>query len=363
MKIVGIHLEPGPVGWYRCWNWTTALNLRGHDVKHHPHESKQFEWHEIDDYLRGTDVVIAGRMHHAQVFAALMAGRDIYKYKLVVDIDDAADVTPKYNQSFVDYHSGTGMTRIVRGELREADLVTVSTAPLKEWADKYAKRTVIVPNCVSPHLYSQVRTRQKEARHQNDIRIYWGGGGGHYDDLLVAKDALLRVFHERPNVKLIFSNFLPDWAVDLPPFRVFMVRFAHFNAYPKVLKWLCADVAIAPLVDNEFNRCKSHVKWLDYSMAGIPGVYSDLEPYSTVEHGVTGLKARNSQEWYDHIGRLIDEKEFAGRIAMQAREEVLSRWTINHHIGRYESMLQELVDFKVPKLQYLREGEICQIQS
>ena len=99
MNIVGIHLEPGPVGWYRCWNWTTALSKRGHQVKHRPHASSQFEWSEIDDYLRNADVVITGRMHHGQVFAALMAGRDRYGYKLVVDTDDNSDATPIYNQS------------------------------------------------------------------------------------------------------------------------------------------------------------------------------------------------------------------------------------------------------------------------
>src|SRR5262245_45255146 len=142
MKIVGIHLEPGPVGWYRCWNWTTALAARGHKVKHRPHQGTQFEWSEIDDMLAGADVVIAGRMHHGEVFAGLMAGRDKYGYKLIVDTDDNSDATPMYNQSFADYHSAAGPARIVRGELREADLVTVSTEPLKVWAQKYAGNVV-----------------------------------------------------------------------------------------------------------------------------------------------------------------------------------------------------------------------------
>lgn len=247
MNVVGIHLEPGPVGWYRCWNWMTALQRRGHSVKHRPHASVQFEWSEIDDYLKDADVVVCGRMHHAEVFAGLMAGRDKYGYKLVVDTDDNSDATPVYNQSYADYHSAAGPNRIVRGELREADLVTVSTQPLKEWAEKYARAPVVImPNCVDLDLYSTVRTRQKEFRHRNDIRIYWGGGGGHYDDLLKVRDPLLRICAERPNVKLVFSNFIPDWAIDLPSFQVFMIRMAHFNAYHKILRWLCADIAIAP---------------------------------------------------------------------------------------------------------------------
>src|SRR5206468_4657039 len=135
------------------------------------------------------------------VFAGLLAGRKLYGYKLIVDTDDNSDAIPLYNQAYADYNSGASTARLVRGELREADLVTVSTKPLAAWATKYAKRVVVIPNVIDTRLHTEVRGRQKEARHKDDVRIYWGGGGGHYDDLLVAKAALLRIFKERPNVK------------------------------------------------------------------------------------------------------------------------------------------------------------------
>lgn len=357
MNIVGIHLEPGAVGQLRCWNWTTALQRRGHNVKHRPHASTQFEWGEIDDYLRDADVVIAGRMAHAQVFAALLAGRKLYGYKLVIDTDDNSDDIPHFNYAHPDYHAGTNVSRLVRAELREADLVTVSTEPLAAWARKYSSNIVVVPNCIDTALYANVRGREKEARHRNDIRIYWGGGGGHYGDLLEVRDALLRICAERPNVKLIFSVFIPDWAADLPPFRVFMIRFAHFNAYPKVLKWLCADVAVAPLVYNEFNRCKSNVKYLTYAMADIPSVYQDIAAYDSVTHGVTGLKARTRADWYTHINTLLDNRMLAQSIAERAKRDVLARFTIDHHITRYEAMLRELVERKTPEFTMLKEGQ------
>lgn len=346
MRIVGVHLEPGPVGWHRCWNWTTAMQRLGHDVVHRPHVSDQFEWATVDKYLDGADVVVTSKMHHGQVFAALMAYRDVYGYKLVVDTDDAADLTPRYNQSFENYHAGAGLVRIVKAELREADLVTASTQILADHVRPINGNIVVIPNVVDTALHLKAKGRTKEARHANDIRIYWGGGGGHYDDLLLVKNALLRVFKENPNVKLVFSNFIPDWAIDLPPFNVFMIRFAHFNAYPKVLKWLCADVALAPLVDSQFNRCKSHVKYLDYAMADIPGVYSDLDPYGSVEDGVTGLKAKSESDWYEAITMLVKNADLRKSIAKAAKEDVLSKWTIDKWAPVYESMLKELVATK-----------------
>jgi glycosyltransferase involved in cell wall biosynthesis len=364
VNIVGIHLEPGGVGWLRCWNWTTALSKRGHSVKHRPHESKQFEWREIDNYLRDADVVIAGRMAHEQVFLALLAGRDLYHYKLIIDTDDNSDDIPHFNYAHPDYHAGTGLSRLVRLELREADLVTVSTRRLAEWAKQYAKRVVVQPNCVDTSLYANVHSRPKEPRHSTDQRIYWGGGGGHYGDLLLVKEPLLQIMAERPNVKLVFSLFIPDWAASLPPFRCFMIRFAHFNAYPKVLKAINADVALAPLVEHEFNRCKSNIKYLTYAMADIPGVYQDIDAYECVRHGYDGMKARTQDDWYKHISTLLDNRELASRIAHQAKTEVLTHWTTESHIARYERMLQELITPRpVPEQQMVKEGEPIEVTT
>jgi hypothetical protein len=327
----------------------------GHQVKHRPHAGTQFEWNEIDALLKGADVVITGRMAHAQVFAALLAGRDKYGYKLVVDTDDLSDDVPKFNYAHADYHSATNVARLVRAELREADLVTVSTGPLAKWAAKYSKKPpVVVPNVVDPRLHANVVGREKEPRHRDDVRIYWGGGGGHYGDLLTVKEPILQIMAERPNVKLVFSGFIPDWAADLPPFRVFMIRFAEFTRYPQVLKWLCADIALAPLVENEFNRCKSHVKWLDYSMALIPGVYQDLDPYE----GVVGKKASSISDWYEDVSDLLENSWGATIMAGAAKREVMDNWTIDSHAKRYEQMLMELVNEKtIRPLQMLVEGQ------
>jgi glycosyltransferase involved in cell wall biosynthesis len=357
MKIAGIHVEKGAVGWHRVWCWTEAMRRMGHEVIDRPHQDPQFEVGEWDEVLAGADVVIAGRMHNAQTFAALMAGRHLYKYKLIVDTDDDQDCVPLYNQSFQNYHGAAGTPRIVRAQYREADLTTCSTTHLESQVQKYSKRSAVVPNVIDPRMYEVVRGRQKEHRHRGDLRIYWGGGGGHYDDLLMVKDVLLRIFRERPNVKLVFSNFIPDWAIDLPPFRVFMIPFTHFGAYHKILKWLCADVAIAPLVDNLFNRSKSHVKYLNYAMAGIPGVYSALLPYDSVEHGLTGLKAANSDEWYEAINTLLDNPSQRKSMAACAVDDVMENWTVDRWAPRYETMLQELVSAKkAPDLSIVTEG-------
>lgn len=348
MKIVYAHNEPGPVGWLRVWQWGRAMKSRGHEVWMRADQSEQITKKNVDAVCKGADVVVCGRTHDPESFVLLLAARSLYGFKLVVDTDDNTDEIPPYAHSFEDWHPGSFLRRLIRGEYREADLVTVTTGTLSSVVRKYAKQVEIMPNCVDLAWHAAVRFRDKEKRH-DDFRIYWGGGANHYDDLLVVKDALLKVCAERPGVKLIFSNFIPDWAVnELPARRTFVIPVAQFDMYPRVLAWLCADIAIAPLVDNVFNGCKSHIKYLDYAMARIPAVYQDSSAYDTVRHNETGLKARNAADWYSAITYLLSDRDHAKRLAVNALEDVIDNWTVSHWVERYESMLTELV---APQLQ------------
>jgi O-antigen biosynthesis protein len=45
------------------------------------------------------------------------------------------------------------------------------------------------------------------------------------------------------------------------------------------MKNLNADIAIAPLEINEFNKSKSNLKRLEYVVCGLPAVFTDIEPY------------------------------------------------------------------------------------
>ena len=365
MKIVYNHNEPGPVGHVRAWNWAHAMKERGHDVWAAIDASQQITRENADGILKGADIVVCGRTHNAEQFAILLAGRQLYGYKLIVDTDDNTEDVPKYSYGYNDWNVGAATKRLVRGEFREADAVTVSTQQLARIASQYAKRIATIPNVVDMRFHANVVAREKEPRHRGDIRIYWGGGLNHYDDLLVVKDAILSVTAEHANVKLVFSNFIPDWAINaLPANRVFMVPMADYQVYPQLLKWLCIDIGIAPLVDNPFNRCKSHIKWLDYSMADIAGVYSDCPAYSTVRDGATGLKCRTTDEWVAALKSLIADRDYRKHISSGAKAKVISEWTLESWIDTYETTLVELTRpaMSIPPVSELIEGEPIQCQ-
>ncbi len=172
---------------------------------------------------------------------------------------------------------------------------------------------------------------------------------------MIASEAMVRVAKERSNVKLVFGNFVPGWAMDLPPSQVFLIPMQPFSFYWKVLAWTCVDIGLAPLVDNRFNRSKSHVKYLDYGVTHTASVYSNVESYKTVKDGETGLLAKPDQ-WYEKIMALVDDGELRENMGKLAHEHVMDEWHMDRWAGRYEQFLNEIVDTPKAIVEELTEG-------
>lgn len=368
MKIVGFASENMASSYLRVRQWMTAMKDRGHDATFH--DNGLVELDRFDKRVDGADVVVYGHTHELRKVALVHGGKKVHVYKIICDTDDLITDIPDYNFAQRAYHNATGFKRIGVMQYRLADAITASTAYLRDDVIKYNRNVHLIPNCIDMRLWANVRSRRKEVRDRGDIRIYWGGGGGHWDDVLKLRDPLLRIFAECPQVKLVFSNFVPAWAAALPSSRVFFLPLADYRGlWQKILKWWCIDIGLAPLVCNAFNRAKSHVKWLDYSMAGIAGVYERIDSYESVNDGLTGLLASTPDEWYERINLLIDNPVLRQAIGERARREVASNWTTDVHAAAYERMLYDVCGHKQQSVEVnqLVEGEVveaqCQLSS
>jgi Glycosyl transferases group 1 len=103
-----------------------------------------------------------------------------------------------------------------------------------------------------------------------------------------------------------------------------------YESFARALQTTPMDVAVVSLEDNLFNRCKSNIKWLEYSACGIAGVYSDLPPYNNcIRHGQTGLLVGNRvQDWFQAIDTLVTNASLRRATAQHARQEVLADYTL-----------------------------------
>jgi hypothetical protein len=102
--------------------------------------------------------------------------------------------------------------------------------------------------------------------------------------------------------------------------------------YPKFLSKTKWDIGIAPLVDSEFTRSKSHIKWMEYSMYKIPTIASQVYPYfmnsfgiDTIKHEETGLLVKPS-EWFDALEDLILHKDKRKKLGENAFNYIKNNW-------------------------------------
>lgn len=265
------------------------------------------------------DVLVAhGLVQHAleEALDAMGPGRRV----VVVENDDNhLDVRPDNpmfqigdltHDSYV-----AGVLPRIRRSLEIADLVTVSVPYL---AEAYARHTespiVVLPNTIDEVLLEVPQPLRAPGQ---QLRVGWAGSPSHTLDWkvcasgvrygLAKTDAHLVLMGAdyRPLIGYRDAEYLP-WAGAIDEYLLPMTTW---------------HVALAPLVDDEFNRSKSPLKALEAAAFGIPVVAGDAGPYRDfVVHGETGFLCRSDADWMKAIRALGNDEDLRREMGRQARE-------------------------------------------
>ena len=222
--------------------------------------------------------------------------------------------------------------------VKECDLFQCTTKELaKTWHQHSDRRgkTAILPNLIDFN-----RWLPQKKNDTDKIRIAWQGGSSHYKDWKEVLPALQRLQLEYGD-RLEFVVAGQTWKGIHGKLKNVEEHGWHsdIRTYPLMTRNLKADIGIIPLEDNKFNRGKSALKWLEYSALGIPTIASDVTPYKEViEYGKTGYLVKNTtDDWYEHIKFLIEDKELATKMAKKARARVKKKWSIDRSIEWLEA--------------------------
>jgi len=281
--------------------------------------------------------------------------------KLIVDIDDNIWELTKDQPGYELYHKGSERLSIASTYVSLADAVFCSTEPLAKYIEnriqkvfKEDKTTFVLPNCLTPEEWKF----EKPLLDEEKVVIGWQGSNTHHEDLRVAIPAIRQVLETYPNAYFEFLGGMTEkMAMDLfngiEPKHMERLSIhggcPAWDQFPELLSSKKWDMAIAPLTNQPFNHAKSHIKWMEYAMVGIPCVASAVYPYmepiqgtATVVDGDTGLLA-SPDEWFEKLSLLIESKEERERIGKNAKRYVSEKWNIAEHAHKWKDAIGKVL--------------------
>jgi glycosyltransferase involved in cell wall biosynthesis len=248
--------------------------------------------------------------------------------KLIYETDDAFHLIPANH--YKAHHLKNGPSQLQFAAI--ADLLVTSTDYLGGQFPSVTRRLVL-PNLLSARLWND-DTRPPAVAFLGEIRVGLLGGKNHQDDFLVITDAIQKLTEIFPNIRWIsYGEGAVPALRGLPAKKIEVVKSDfNYERHPLRLASLKLDLILVPLISDTFNRSKSNLKFLESGFLGVPGVYSDLEPYSgTIDPGVDGFLCSSTiVDWIYFASELIRDPNLRTRVGAAARTKVLQQFMLNH---------------------------------
>ena len=221
-----------------------------------------------------------------------------------------------------------------------ADAVTVTTDILADAYKEYTRNIIVMPNCIDTKIWQPLDLKESD-----EIRLYWSGGASHYEDWYILKDVLPDIIKDYPQVKLVLMGVKFDGTLKgIPEDRIEYHPWIPTSAYPYKTMILNPTISLIPLVDNDFNKCKSAIKWVEMGSLGVPSVTSYVSPYKEVATEENGVFVENSYgAWNKGIRMLLDDKILRAKIGGEAQRTVYDKFDINKEYSRWEKAYERLV--------------------
>jgi len=314
----------------------------------------------IDKLCEVADIVLWGPVQYTHTYEFFTEMKNKHGKLTLIDMDDNYVDVPEWNEAFHSYGPNSFHRRIALQTLQMADGVIVSTPHLKELYGKLNDNIHVIQNSLDFKGDSTFIGWDKVSpKKHKGLRIGWIGGRSHFFDLAMIAPALRNVLLRHPEVQLSFINsaFKTSYEALKKPYpfeglkNVYLAdRSVPINRYARFYGHFGFDIALAPLVDCNFNRSKSNLRWLEASAMGLPCVGTDISHFSqTVRHGDDGflIKPNDLPQWEVALELLIKDQAYREAIGRAAGKRVRKDFNVKRNAATYFRLLKTLLNTTV----------------
>jgi glycosyltransferase involved in cell wall biosynthesis len=239
--------------------------------------------------------------------------------------------------------------------MRNADALMVTTPHLGETYASINDNIYVIENSLDFKGDRKfVGWDKVSVRKHKGTRIGWIGGRAHFDDLMMVAPVLRETLEIHKDVTLVLINSAIKESCKLLgkeyPFEGlsnihYADRSVPINRYAAFMASFGFDIGLAPLVDCNFNRSKSNLRWLEYSALSIPTIATDISHFSqSIEQGKTGflVKENDLGMWKQYIDALIQLPDLRQEVGRAAYKRVKKDFNVTKNAPKYLRLLKEL---------------------
>jgi hypothetical protein len=274
-----------------------------------------------------------------------------YKVPIIYEIDDMLIDIPEYNYAVNYYKKNEDW---VKKSMNLADGMSVSTDQLKKLYSEYCPNIIVVPNHLPKFIWGEIFPAHEYKDESKKIKILWAGSQNHFAHKRLTGnkvkggdfgDELINYIRKTTHIyDWYFVGAMPEELNDIKD-KICFMPWKNIFEYPLAVKSIEPDIALAPLIDNEFNSCKSNIKVLEFVACGAAGVYSDVEPYKKCHR-----KAKTDEEFIDHIEQLATDKAARAKTFKRDYNSVRGQlwWEDNNNVQKYIESYLSLFGRRLP---------------
>lgn len=321
----------------------------------------------VGQYIRGcidracelADVVVWHPMYYDWSFEFFLEMQHKHQKPFIVEVDDNYVDVPPWNEAYYGFRNGSPFRRISIDCMRNADAMFVTTPHLGETYAGINDNIYVIENSLDFKGDRKfVGWDKVSVRKHAGTRIGWIGGRAHFDDLMMVAPALREVLKENPEVTLCLVNSAIKQSCEslgkAYPFTGLKVHYADrsvpINRYAKFMASFGFDIGIAPLVDCNFNRSKSNLRWLEYSATSRPTVATDISHFSqSIQSGFTGLLIGQNdlKKWKDALTMLVRDPNYRDELGRNAYKRVKKDFNVAKNSPKYLRLLKQIANQSV----------------
>lgn len=291
------------------------------------------------DGINDVDLIILHRFTPGLMpIASLQAIFDLGK-PVIYESDDLLNDIPHDHPEAA---AGASWKEGIEYTVKRAKAVVVSTQFLAEKYRPLNPTVHVLPNYIDYDIFY----RPVPQRTDGKITIGLLGSSIQPSNFALVDDALralIELYGTRLHIYFVGWECPKGWENHpQSTFLSFVHEYVNYAAQLKEWNW---DIALIPLAADEYNQCKSYIKWLDYSAAGIASIFSDVSVYNqVVTHDSTGLLMPNSdQAWLDAITLLIESPEKRYSLANAGQAAIKADYDLKEKSALYDEIYTKLI--------------------